>query len=90
MYSSNIILKSLKAAEKQEQEIPSFTKSRIDDSKKPSLIYYLFERAKLSADSNCWQIPTVNKPVSHFTYYQEATELMVTAKEMLTQLHIEP
>lgn len=53
MYSSNIILKSLKAAEKQEQEIPSFTKSRIDDSKKPSLIYYLFERAKLNADSNC-------------------------------------
>lgn len=55
-----------------------------------SLIYYLFESTKLNADSNCWQIPVVNKPVSHFTYYQEARELMVTAKEMLTQLQIEP
>lgn len=55
-----------------------------------SLIYYLFESTKLYADSNCWQVPVVNKPVSRFTYYQEATELMVTAKEMLTQLRIEP
>lgn len=55
-----------------------------------SLIYYLFESTKLNADSNCWQVPVVNKPVSHFAYYQEATELMVTAKEMLTQLQFEP